>query len=93
MVLLVYAHSIFVAYIFILKSIQIGVGGLDHVFAELFRRVLTPRLMSPELRAALPVRAARGVLLHGPPGTGKTLVSNSISSYQWFPMFLNVPYA
>jgi vesicle-fusing ATPase len=53
---------------------EIGVGGLDHVFDDLFRRILTPRLLPTDVKAALGLRQARGVVLYGPPGTGKTMV-------------------
>ena len=49
-------------------------GGLDHVFDDLFRRILTPRLLPTKVKSTLGLRQARGVVLYGPPGTGKTMV-------------------
>lgn len=49
------------------------------MFGELFRRILTPRLLPQELKETLGLRGVRGVLLHGPPGTGKTLVARKLS--------------
>ena len=60
-------------------SSELGVGGLDHVFADLFRRVLGSRLLPPAVSKTLGLRHVRGVLLYGPPGTGKTLVARKIS--------------
>ena len=58
----------------------IGVGGLDKELSQLFRRVVTPRLVPPSMRVALNLQLVRGVLLHGPPGTGKTLTARKIGS-------------
>ena len=54
------------------------VGGLSIELGRLFRRVLTPRLVPPALRASLQLAPVRGVILHGPPGTGKTLIARTI---------------
>ena len=56
----------------------IGVGGLDAELSQLFRRVVTPRLLPSRLQQALNLQLVRGVLLHGPPGTGKTLTARKI---------------
>ena len=58
----------------------IGVGGLDTELSQLFRRVVTPRLVPAALRGSLNLQLVRGVLLHGPPGTGKTLTARKIGS-------------
>ena len=55
-----------------------GVGGLSKELRQLFRRVLSPRLVGPATRDALQLPLVRGVLLHGPPGTGKTLTARKI---------------
>ena len=54
------------------------VGGLSTELGRLFRRVLTPRIVPPALRATLQLATVRGVILHGPPGTGKTLIARTI---------------
>ena len=61
------------------------VGGLSLELGRLFRRVLTPRLVPPALRASLQLAAVRGVILHGPPGTGKTLIARTIGELLQIP--------
>ena len=41
---------------------EIGIGGLDSELSQLFRRVVTPRLVPASLRDALNLQLVRGVL-------------------------------
>ena len=58
-------------------STELGVGGLDHVFADLFGACSGRACCRPQS----PRRWAYGTCgaLYGPPGTGKTLVARKIS--------------
>ncbi|KAJ7715218.1 vesicular-fusion protein SEC18 [Mycena olivaceomarginata] len=53
------------------KFEDMGIGGLDTEFSEIFRRAFASRVFPP-----WPFFA--GLLLHGPPGTGKTLIARQI---------------
>jgi len=58
---------------------DMGIGGLDAQFADIFRRAFISRIYPPELIRELGQTHVKGILLYGPPGTGKTLMAREIS--------------
>lgn len=60
------------------KLENLGIGGLDHEFQQIFRRAFASRIISPDLVDKLGLRHVKGMLLYGPPGTGKTLIARQI---------------
>lgn len=60
------------------KLENLGIGGLDEEFLQIFRRAFASRIISPELVENLGLRHVKGLLLYGPPGTGKTLIARQI---------------
>mmetsp|Transcript_28842 Transcript_28842/g.84550 ORF Transcript_28842/g.84550 Transcript_28842/m.84550 type:complete len:728 (+) Transcript_28842:72-2255(+) len=57
---------------------QMGIGGLDAEFSDIFRRAFASRIFPPAVLKQLGVTHVRGMLLFGPPGTGKTLMARQI---------------
>uniref|UniRef100_A0A1I7UD63 Vesicle-fusing ATPase n=1 Tax=Caenorhabditis tropicalis TaxID=1561998 RepID=A0A1I7UD63_9PELO len=57
---------------------QMGIGGLDNEFSNIFRRAFASRVFPPEFIEQLGMKHVRGILLYGPPGTGKTLMARQI---------------
>eukprot|EP00916_Digyalum_oweni_P014017 GHVL01022896.1.p1 GENE.GHVL01022896.1~~GHVL01022896.1.p1 ORF type:complete len:748 (-),score=90.75 GHVL01022896.1:349-2592(-) len=57
---------------------ELGIGGLDKEFSEIFRRAFASRIFPPNIIEELGITHVRGMLLHGPPGTGKTLIARQI---------------
>ncbi|CDJ50553.1 N-ethylmaleimide-sensitive factor, putative [Eimeria brunetti] len=57
---------------------QLGIGGLDKEFKEIFRRAFASRVLPPPLVKEMGLKHVRGLLLYGPPGTGKTLIARQI---------------
>eukprot|EP01132_Coremiostelium_polycephalum_P006793 gene6793-8428_t len=57
---------------------NMGIGGLDTEFRNIFRRAFSSRIYPPALVAKLGVNHVKGMLLYGPPGTGKTLIARQI---------------
>ncbi|VDO03019.1 unnamed protein product [Rodentolepis nana] len=57
---------------------QMGIGGLDKEFSDIFRRTFASRMFPPEASQQLGMKHVRGILLYGPPGTGKTLMARQI---------------
>eukprot|EP01105_Mastigella_eilhardi_P005877 TRINITY_DN17566_c0_g1_i1.p1 TRINITY_DN17566_c0_g1~~TRINITY_DN17566_c0_g1_i1.p1 ORF type:complete len:789 (-),score=258.28 TRINITY_DN17566_c0_g1_i1:78-2237(-) len=57
---------------------ELGIGGLDAEFNEIFRRAFVTRLFPPAFIEKLGIRHVKGILLYGPPGTGKTLMARQI---------------
>lgn len=57
---------------------ELGIGGLDHQFKELFRRAFISRVYPPEIIKQCGIKHVKGVILYGPPGTGKTLLARKI---------------
>ncbi|KAF8076749.1 vesicular-fusion protein SEC18 [Lyophyllum atratum] len=60
------------------KFQDMGIGGLDTEFSEIFRRAFASRVFPPGLVEKLGIEHVKGILLHGPPGTGKTLIARQI---------------
>ncbi len=57
---------------------QLGIGGLDAQFDEIFRGAFASRAAPVEVMRKMKYQHTKGVLLYGPPGTGKTLVARQI---------------
>jgi vesicle-fusing ATPase len=60
------------------KFEDMGIGGLDNEFNDIFRRAFASRVFPPGLVDKLGIQHVKGILLHGPPGTGKTLIARQI---------------
>ena len=60
------------------KFEDMGIGGLDKEFSDIFRRAFASRILPPGLTEQLGIQHVRGILLYGPPGTGKTLIARQI---------------
>jgi vesicle-fusing ATPase len=60
------------------KFEDMGIGGLDTEFAQIFRRAFASRIFPPGLIEKLGIQHVKGILLFGPPGTGKTLIARQI---------------
>ncbi|KDR84045.1 hypothetical protein GALMADRAFT_54580 [Galerina marginata CBS 339.88] len=60
------------------KFEDMGIGGLDSEFSEIFRRAFASRVFPPGLVDKLGIQHVKGIILHGPPGTGKTLIARQI---------------
>jgi vesicle-fusing ATPase len=57
---------------------NLGVGGLDKEFGDIFRRAFASRVFPVSVVQKLGIRHVKGILLYGPPGTGKTLLASQI---------------
>ena len=57
---------------------ELGIGGLDKEFGEVFRRAFTSRMFSSNIVEQCGGKHVKGILLYGPPGTGKTLIARKI---------------
>ncbi|KAL6939638.1 transport between ER and Golgi ATPase protein [Hanseniaspora osmophila] len=62
------------------KFEDMGVGGLDKEFTQIFRRAFASRIFPPDVIAKLGISHVKGLLLFGPPGTGKTLIARKIGT-------------
>ncbi|KAJ3516142.1 hypothetical protein NLJ89_g1302 [Agrocybe chaxingu] len=60
------------------KFEDMGIGGLDSEFSDIFRRAFASRVFPPGLVDKLGIQHVKGLILHGPPGTGKTLIARQI---------------
>ena len=60
------------------KFEDMGIGGLDKEFSDIFRRAFASRIFPPGLADKLGIQHVRGILLFGSPGTGKTLIARQI---------------
>ncbi|ODV78283.1 cytoplasmic protein [Suhomyces tanzawaensis NRRL Y-17324] len=61
------------------KLEDLGIGGLDAEFQDIFRRAFNSRILPPEIAERLDYKHCKGLLLFGPPGTGKTLIARKLS--------------
>merc|ERR1711998_618862 len=57
---------------------DLGVGGLDEQFKEIFQRAFLTRQFPQDVLERIGSRHVRGMLMYGPPGCGKTAVARSI---------------
>ncbi|XJO78664.1 hypothetical protein BDV3_003069 [Batrachochytrium dendrobatidis] len=57
---------------------ELGIGGLDDEFSNIFRRAFVSRIFPPAIVEQLGIQHVKGILLYGPPGTGKTLMARQI---------------
>ncbi|KAH3672297.1 hypothetical protein WICMUC_004392 [Wickerhamomyces mucosus] len=62
------------------KFEDMGVGGLDKEFTQIFRRAFASRIFPPSIIEKLGISHVKGLLLFGPPGTGKTLIARRIGT-------------
>lgn len=60
------------------KFEDLGIGGLDKEFSDIFRRAFASRILPSGLAEKVGLQHVRGILLYGPPGTGKTLIARQI---------------
>jgi len=60
---------------------ELGIGGLDKEFGNIFRRAFAARVFPPHVVRDLGINHVRGMLLHGPPGTGKTLIARQLAKF------------
>ncbi|KAG9298198.1 hypothetical protein G9A89_002686 [Geosiphon pyriformis] len=60
------------------KFEDMGIGGLDNEFSNIFRRAFASRILPPSLVEKVGIQHVKGLLLFGPPGTGKTLMARQI---------------
>eukprot|EP00443_Scrippsiella_acuminata_P021688 CAMPEP_0115290248 /NCGR_PEP_ID=MMETSP0270-20121206/63952_1 /TAXON_ID=71861 /ORGANISM="Scrippsiella trochoidea, Strain CCMP3099" /LENGTH=712 /DNA_ID=CAMNT_0002707503 /DNA_START=39 /DNA_END=2177 /DNA_ORIENTATION=+ len=60
---------------------ELGIGGLDKEFGNIFRRAFAARVFPPHIVRDLGITHVRGMLLHGPPGTGKTLIARQLAKF------------
>lgn len=60
---------------------ELGIGGLDKEFENIFRRAFAARVFPPHVVRDLGIQHVKGMLLHGPPGTGKTLIARQLAKF------------
>lgn len=58
---------------------ELGIGGLDKEFNEIFRRAFNSRRYPQSMIEKYGIKHVKGLLLYGPPGTGKTLIARKIA--------------
>jgi hypothetical protein len=56
---------------------ELGIGGLDAQFAEIFRGAFASRAVPGHIAKAMSIQHTKGILLYGPPGTGTALHQSS----------------
>lgn len=61
---------------------QMGIGGLDKEFSDIFRRAFASRVFPPDVVEQMGMKHVRGILLYGPPGEQLlvAILSRSIKS-------------
>ena len=57
---------------------DIGVGGLEHEFMDLIKKIFLTRVIPETIYKNLGIKHTKGVILHGPPGCGKTRIAREI---------------
>ncbi|KAJ1537693.1 transport between ER and Golgi ATPase protein, partial [Cladochytrium tenue] len=60
------------------KFEDLGIGGLEKEFGQIFRRAFASRIFPPSIVEKLGIQHVKGMILYGPPGTGKTLIARQI---------------
>ena len=72
---------------------EMGIGGLDKEFQEIFRRAFNSRRYPQMILDKYGIKHVKGMLLYGPPGTGKTLIARQIAqALEWDePKIVNGP--
>eukprot|EP00440_Ansanella_granifera_P042459 gb/GFBE01046029.1/.p1 GENE.gb/GFBE01046029.1/~~gb/GFBE01046029.1/.p1 ORF type:complete len:735 (+),score=200.45 gb/GFBE01046029.1/:1-2205(+) len=60
---------------------ELGIGGLNKEFGDIFRRAFAARIFPPHMVRDLGIAHVKGMLLHGPPGTGKTLIARKLANF------------
>ncbi|KAI9357328.1 P-loop containing nucleoside triphosphate hydrolase protein [Zopfochytrium polystomum] len=75
------------------KFEDLGIGGLEKEFAQIFRRAFASRIFPPAIVEKLGIQHVKGMILYGPPGTGKTLIARQIGKMlnAREPMIVNGP--
>ena len=51
---------------------QMGIGGLDKEFSDIFRRAFASRVFPADVAEEMGIKHVRGILLFGPPGKSHT---------------------
>ena len=57
---------------------DMGIGGLDQEFADIFRVAFASRRYPASYLAQFNIKHVKGMLFYGPPGTGKTLIARQL---------------
>ena len=57
---------------------DMGIGGLDQEFADIFRVAFASRRYPANYLAQFNIKHVKGMLFYGPPGTGKTLIARQL---------------
>jgi vesicle-fusing ATPase len=57
---------------------DLGVGGLDQEFADIFRVAFAARRYPSSYLNQFNIKHVRGMIFYGPPGTGKTLIARQL---------------